>query len=197
MYSHFILVLHFYVLQLLCLYFYPFHTLCWAIVYPRHLTSNVCLETCSAFVSMRPLPREGVGNFTLATTQKLRPTLGLKHLGQGHTSMPTPMERLPNSVVSSRGVSNTKAVCPLVLGARRPRLRRGLLQQCRIALRVSRNAKHWEGSKPSRGSFPPWSFLPMGIGEQPCQWFTQHLAISSPSTVFPTCGYRGGDAAID
>ena len=30
------------------------------------------------------------------------------------------------------GVSNTKAICPLVLGARRPRLRRGLLQQRRV-----------------------------------------------------------------
>ena len=91
--------------------------------------------------------------------------------------------------------SNTKAIYPLILGARRPRLRKGLLQQRRIVLRVSRNGKRWEGSKPSRGSFPPWSFLPMGVGEQPCQRFTQHLAISSPSTVFPTCGYRGGDTA--
>ena len=76
-----------------------------------------------------------------------------------------------------------------------PRLRRGLLQQRRIVLRVSRNTKHWEGSKLPRGSFPPWSFLPMGIGERPFRWFTRLLAISSPSTVFPTCGYRGGDAA--
>jgi len=35
----------------------------------------------------------------------------------------------------------------------------------------------------------------MGIGEQPCRWLTWLLAISSPSTVFPSCGYRGGDAA--
>jgi len=90
------------------------------------------------------------------------------------------------------GVSNTKAICPLVLGARRPRLRRGLLQQRRIALRVSRNAKHRGGSKPPprghslhgisfpwvsgsdltsgslvyrRSRLPPQSFLPVGIGE--------------------------------
>jgi len=31
-----------------------------------------------------------------------------------------------------RGVSNTKAIRPLILSARRPRLRRGLLQQRRI-----------------------------------------------------------------
>jgi len=44
------------------------------------------------------------------------------------------------------------------------------------------------------GSLPPWSFLPMGIGEQPCRWLAWLLAISSPSTVFPNYGYRGGDA---
>ena len=81
-------------LQLLCLYFYPFLTLCWVILYIRHLTSNMCLKIRSAFVSMRPLPREGIGSSAIAATQKLRPTLGLKHLGQGRASMPTPMERL-------------------------------------------------------------------------------------------------------
>jgi len=180
--SHFIFVLHFCVLILLCLRFYPFQTLRWAIVYARHLTPNMRLETCSALVPMKPLPREGVDSFTIAATQKLRPPLGLKHLGHHCLA----------ALYRPWGVSNTKAICPLILGARHPRLRRGLLQQRRIALRVSRNAKHWEGS-----NNPPWSFLPMGIRKQPCQWFTQHLAISSPSTVFPTCRYWGGDAASD
>ena len=80
-------------LQLLCLYLYPFLTLCWAILYIRLLTSNVYLETCSAFVSMRPLLREGADSSAIAATQKLRPTLGLKHLGQGRALLPTPMER--------------------------------------------------------------------------------------------------------
>jgi len=102
--------------------------------------------------------------------------------------MPAPMER---------PVLSIKAICPLILGAWRPRQRRGLLQQRRVVLRVSRNAKHREGSKPLMGSFPPWSFLPMDIGEQPCRWFTRPLATSSPSTVFLTRGYRGGDASGD
>jgi len=38
-------------------------------------------------------------------------------------------------------VSNTKATCLLSLGAWCPRLRRGLLQQRRIVLRVSKNTK--------------------------------------------------------
>ena len=91
-------------------------------------------------------------------------------------------------------VSNTKAICPLIWGAWRPRLRRGLLQQRRIVLSVSRNAEHREGSKPPMGLLPPWSFSPMGIGEQPCRWLTWLLAIPSPSTVFPNFAYRGGDA---
>ena len=41
-----------------------------------------------------------------------------------------------------------------------------------------------------RFRLPPQSFLPVGIGEAT----PPLLAISSPSTVFPSCGYRGGDA---
>jgi len=80
-------------LQLLCLYFYSFLSLCWAILYARRLTSNVYLTTYSAFVSMRPLPREGAGRSAIAAMQKSRPALGLKHLGQDRISVPTPMKR--------------------------------------------------------------------------------------------------------
>jgi len=41
-----------------------------------------------------------------------------------------------------------------------------------------------------RPRLPPQSFLPMGIGEAT----PLLLEISSPSTVFPSCGYRGGGA---
>jgi len=41
-----------------------------------------------------------------------------------------------------------------------------------------------------RSRLPPQSFLPVGIEEAT----PLLLAISSPSTVFPSCGYRGGDA---
>jgi len=60
---------------------YPFLPLRWATLYNRCLAPIVFLGNYSAFVSMRPLPREGVSGFTIAVTQKLRPTLGLKHLG--------------------------------------------------------------------------------------------------------------------
>ena len=59
-----------------------------------------------------------------------------------------------------RGVSNTETVLSLILNARRPRLRRGLLQQRRIVPGCL-------NAECSGGSFPPWSFLPIGIGEHP------------------------------
>jgi len=89
----FTFVLPFGLLQLLCLNFYPFLSSCWAVLYIRRLTSSVYLKTCFAFVSMRPLPREGGGSSAIAATQKLGPTLGLEHLGQGRASVPTPTER--------------------------------------------------------------------------------------------------------
>ena len=90
----------------------------------------------------------------------------------------------------SWGVSDTKAICPLIPGARRPRLRRGLLQQRRIVLRVSKNAECWESSEPCRGSFPPWSFLPMGVGEQPCQGFPGVSRSRLPPQSFLPVGIR-------
>jgi len=60
-----------------------------------------------------------------------------------------------------RDVSNTQTVLPLIFNARRPRLRRGLLQQRRIVLGRLKRRALWGGS------FPPWSFLPIGIGERP------------------------------
>ena len=60
-----------------------------------------------------------------------------------------------------RGVSNTETVPSLILNARRPRLRRGLLQQRRIVPGCLKRRVLWGGS------FPPWSFLPIGIGEHP------------------------------
>jgi len=62
-----------------------------------------------------------------------------------------------------RGVSNTQTVLSLTLNARRPRLRRGLLQQHRVVLGCLKRRVFWKGG----GSFPPWSFLPIGIGERP------------------------------
>ena len=60
-----------------------------------------------------------------------------------------------------RGVSNTETVLSLVLSPRRPRLRRGLLQQCRIVPGCLKRRVLWGGP------FPLWSFLPIGIGEHP------------------------------
>ena len=70
-----------------------------------------------------------------------------------------------------QGVSNTETVLSLVLSPRRPRLRRGLLPQCRMACypgspsvpRVSKTSSPLGGG----GSFPLWSFLLIGIGEHP------------------------------
>ena len=64
-----------------------------------------------------------------------------------------------------RDVSDTETILSLILNARRPRTRRGLLQQRRIVPGCLK--------MPSAlgGSFPPWSFLPIGIGEAPHQRF--------------------------
>ena len=62
-----------------------------------------------------------------------------------------------------RGVSNTETVLSLVLSPRRPRLSRGLLQQCRIVPGCPKRRVLFGGG----GSFPLWSFLPIGIGEHP------------------------------
>jgi len=61
-----------------------------------------------------------------------------------------------------RGASNTQTVLRLILSARRPRLRRGLPPLRRIVLGCLKRRVLWGG-----GSFPPWSFLPIGIGERP------------------------------
>jgi len=49
-------------------------------------------------------------------------------------------------------------------GAWHPHLRRGLLQQRRIVPGCLKTPSALGG-----GAFPPWSFLPMGVGEQLCQ----------------------------
>ena len=124
--------------------------------------------------------------------------------------------RVPLLVEAShrpRGVSNTKTVLSLIFSTRRPRLRRGLLQQRRIVPECLKRRVLWGGVVPSmvfpsqryrgtpcqrfagvwRSYLPPQSFLPVGIGEiTPA---TNSASFSSPSTVFPTCGYRGGDPA--
>jgi len=46
-----------------------------------------------------------------------------------------------------------------------------------------------------RYRLPPQSFLPVGIGEVTPLVTSLTSSISSPSTVFPTCGYQGDDAA--
>ena len=85
-----------------------------------------------------------------------------------------------------RGVSNTKAICPLIPGAWRPRLRRALLQQRRIVPGCLKTPSALGGVVPSM-VFPSHGYR--GITLPAIRW---RLAISSPSTVFPTCGYRGG-----
>ena len=60
---------------------YLFPSLRRATLYTECLAPIVLLGNYSAFVSVRPLPREGVSGFTIATRQKLKPPLGLKHLG--------------------------------------------------------------------------------------------------------------------
>jgi len=87
-----------------------------------------------------------------------------------------------------RGVSNTKAIRPLILAARRPRLRRGLLQQRRIVPGCQKRRVLWGGS------FPPWSFLPMGIGEQPCQRSTSVWRSRLPPQSFLPVGI--GEATL-
>jgi len=120
-----------------------------------------------------PMPREGISGSTIAATQRLRPTSGPKHFGtRSRVDAHAHGEACLTESYRPWGVPDTKAICPLILGARRPRLRRGVLQQRRIVPKVSKNAQCWESSEPSRGSFPPWSFLPMGVGEQSCQRFT-------------------------
>ena len=83
-----------------------------------------------------------------------------------------------------RGVSNTETVLSLILSIRRPRLRRGLLQQRRIVPGCLKRRMLWGGvpsmAFPShryrgtpcqrfagvwRSYLPPQSFLPVGIGE--------------------------------
>ena len=88
-----------------------------------------------------------------------------------------------------RGVSNTKAIRPLILDARRPLLRRGLLQQRRIVPGCLKTPSALGGVVPSM------VFSSHGYRGTTLPAIRWRLAISSPSTVFPTCGYRGGDAA--
>ena len=84
-----------------------------------------------------------------------------------------------------RGASNTETVISLILNARRPRLRRGLLQQRHIVPGCLKRRVLWAGVVPSmafpshgyrgtpcqrfagvwRSRLPPQSFLPVGIGE--------------------------------
>ena len=84
-----------------------------------------------------------------------------------------------------RGVSNAETVLSLILNTRRPRLRRGLLQQRRIVPGCVKRRVLWGGVVPSmvfpshryrgtpcqqfagvwRSYLPPQSFLPVGIGE--------------------------------
>jgi len=89
-----------------------------------------------------------------------------------------------------RGVYNTKVIRPLILSARRPRLRRGLLQQRRIVPGCLKTPSALEGGRvvPSM-VFPSHRYR--GTTLPVIRW---RLAISSLSTVFPTCGYRVGDA---
>ena len=111
-------------------------------------------------------------------TQKSRPALGLNSWDKVALQCPRPCRGLSNSAVSSSGCLET----PSTGKARSPH---GL-------------SFPWvSGSNPAGGSLgfwrsrlPPQSFLPMGIGEAT----PLLLAISSPTTVFPSRGYRGGDA---
>ena len=84
-----------------------------------------------------------------------------------------------------RGASNTETVISLILNARRPCLRRGLLQQRHIVPGCLKRRVLWAGVVPSmafpshryrgtpcqrfagvwRSRLPPQSFLPVGIGE--------------------------------
>jgi len=89
-----------------------------------------------------------------------------------------------------RGVSNTKAIRPLILSARRPRLKRGLLQQRRIVPGCLKTPSALGGGVVPSMVFPSHRYR--GTTLPAIRW---RLAISSPSTVFPTCGYQGGDAA--
>ena len=89
-----------------------------------------------------------------------------------------------------RGVSNTKAIRSLILNARRPRLRRGPLQQRRIVLGCLKTPSVLGGGVVPSMVFPSHRYR--GTTLPKIRW---RLAISSPSTVFPTRGYRGGDAA--
>jgi len=66
-----------------------------------------------------------------------------------------------------RDVSDTETILSLILNARRPRTRRGLLQQHRIIPGCLIRRVLLGGG----GLFPPWSFLPIGIGETPHQRF--------------------------
>jgi len=124
-------------------------------------------------------------------TPKSRPALGRNVWDQIAFQCPRPWRGLSKSVVASTEFLKHQSDLSLTHGAWRPRLRRDLRKQCRIVPRVSRNAKHREGSKPPMGrslyglSFPwisgnnpadgslgfwrsrlpPQSFLPVGIGE--------------------------------
>ena len=76
---------------------------------------------------------------------------------------PRPWRCLPNGAISSTGClkhqsdPSLDSWCP----APTPKERPATVVPYRP--RVSKNAEC------SGGSFPPWSFLPMGVGEQPCQ----------------------------
>ena len=115
------------------------------------------------------------------------------------------------------GVSNIKAIYPLIPGARRPLLRRSLLRR-RIIPGYLRTSSPLAGPVPSvvfpshgyRGttlSAATWRFNNLvSLHSLPYLWVSgrrrlQGLAsapsISSPSTLFPTCGYRGDDASAD
>ena len=113
------------------------------------------------------------------------------------------------------GVSNIKAIYPLIPGARRPLLRRSLLRR-RIIPGYLRTPSPLAGGRSLRGlSFPrvsgnspvsgPLAFCDLVSlhslsylwvsGRRRLLGLASTPSISSPSTVFPTCGYRGGDFA--
>ena len=64
-----------------------------------------------------------------------------------------------------RGVSNTKTVLPLILNARRPRLRRGLLQQRRVVLGCLKRRVFWKEG----GVVPSMVFPSHRYRGTPCQ----------------------------
>jgi len=92
---------------------------------------------------------------SLLQTLKSRPALVLNTWDKVALQCLRPWRGLSNSAISSMECLKHQGDLSLNYWCLAPRLRRGLLQQRRIVLRVSRNAKHREGSKPPIGSLPP------------------------------------------